>query len=125
MRPERLYLLDIVAAAEAISRFLHDVEPEQFMRDELRQSAVLQKLIVIGEAAARLPKDFTQAHPEIPWGDIAGFRNIAVHEYFAVDWRIVWVTATQDVPMLRQAIARLLEREFPNETSNTDSKKEV
>lgn len=117
MRPERLYLLDIVEAAEAIARFLQGVEPEQFVRDELRQSAVLQKLIVIGEAAARLPKDFTQAHPEIPWGDIAGFRNIAVHEYFAVDWRIVWVTATQDVPMLRQTIACLLEREFPNETS--------
>ncbi|MBC7238103.1 MAG: DUF86 domain-containing protein [Chloroflexi bacterium] len=52
MRPERLCLLDIVEAADAIARFLHGVDRSQFMDDELRQSAVLQKLIVIGEAVA-------------------------------------------------------------------------
>lgn len=109
MRPERLYLADIVEAADAIGRFLEGISREAFMQDELRQSAVLQKLIVIGEAAARLPRAFTEQHPEIPWPDIVAFRNIAVHEYFAVDWRIVWVTATQDVPLLRQQIAALLE----------------
>lgn len=109
MRPERLYLADIVEAADAIGRFLEGISQEAFMRDELRQSAVLHKLILIGEAAARLPRTFTEQHPEIPWPDIVAFRNIAVHEYFAVDWRIVWVTATQDVPLLRQQIAAVLE----------------
>jgi len=61
-----------------------------------------KKLIVIGEAAARLPRSFTERHPEIEWVDIVAFRNIAVHEYFAVDWKIVWVTATEDVPLLRE-----------------------
>ncbi|WP_322494620.1 DUF86 domain-containing protein [Chloroflexus sp.] len=68
----------------------------------------MQKLIVIGEAAARLPKAFTDKHPGIPWPDIVGFRNIAVHAYFSVDWRIVWITATQDVPLLHQQIANTL-----------------
>jgi len=85
MRPERLYLLDIVEAADAIQRFLLDVDTEEsFYEDELRQSAVLQKLIVIGEAAARLPVEFKQQHPEVEWNDIAAFRNIAVHAYFTV-----------------------------------------
>ncbi|MCX8156713.1 MAG: DUF86 domain-containing protein [Verrucomicrobiae bacterium] len=57
----------------------------------------------------RLPKAFTERHAGIPWPDIVAFRNIAVHEYFAVDWRILWVTATQEVPLLRSQIARLLE----------------
>ncbi|MDW8382528.1 MAG: DUF86 domain-containing protein [Verrucomicrobiota bacterium] len=109
MRPERLYLNDILAAADAIARFVRGVSEVEFMQDELRQSAVLQKPIVIGEAAARLPRTFTERHPGIPWPDIVAFRNIAVHEYFAVDWRIVWVTATQEVPLLRSQIARLLE----------------
>lgn len=109
MRPERLYLEDILQAADAIERFLSGISESDFEHDELRQSAVLQKLIVIGEAAARLPKDFTERHPQIPWPDIVAFRNIAVHEYFAIDWRIVWVTATQDVPFLRKQIAPLLE----------------
>lgn len=85
MRPERLYLTDILLAAEAIERFLRGMSQSDFMQDELRQSAVLQKLIVIGEAAARLPKSFTERQPEIPWADIVAFRNIAVQEYFAVD----------------------------------------
>lgn len=74
---------------------------------------MLQKLIVIGEAAARLPRAFTEQHPEIPWPDIVAFRNIAVHEYFAVDWHIVWVTAAQEVPLLRQQIVALLEKSGP------------
>jgi uncharacterized protein with HEPN domain len=54
MRPEKLYLTDIVEAADAIRRFVTEIDRDGFLRDELRQSAVLQKLIVIGEAAARL-----------------------------------------------------------------------
>ncbi len=66
MRPEKLYLTDIV------------------------------------EAASRLPKEFTSRFPEIPWVDIIAIRNIAVHEYFAIRWEIVWVTATEEVPALKE-----------------------
>jgi uncharacterized protein with HEPN domain len=108
MRPEKLYLTDIVEAADAIERFCEDVSLEQVLNDEMRQAAILQKLIVIGEAATRLSDEFHQQHKEIPWIDIAGFRNIAVHEYFAVEWNIVWETAIHDVPVLRKQIAELL-----------------
>ena len=108
MRREELYLADILEATGAIGDFLEGVEPEDFAGDDLRRSAVLQKLVVIGEAAARLPTEFKQAHPTVEWADIIGFRNIAVHEYFAVDWSIVWVTATSDVPSLRLEISRIL-----------------
>ena len=111
MRPERLYLSDIVEAAEAIQRFLLDVDTEEsFYEDELRQSAVLQKLIVIGEAAARLPDEFKKQHPEVEWNDIAAFRNIAVHAYFSIAWSIVWETAMGDVPRLRRQIVELLKQ---------------
>ncbi|WP_058868317.1 DUF86 domain-containing protein [Chloracidobacterium thermophilum] len=108
MRPERLYLHDILDACDAVERFLRRTDETAFMQDELIQSAVLQKLIVIGEAAARLPQSFTEQHPEIEWSDMVAFRNIAVHAYFAVDWSIVWVTATGDVPLLRGKIKALL-----------------
>ncbi|MBX3001257.1 MAG: DUF86 domain-containing protein [Caldilineaceae bacterium] len=90
MRPDRLYLTDIIDATDAIQRFLVDVSDEDcFLVDELRQAAVLQKLIVIGEAAARLSVETKQRYSSIEWQDIAGFRNIAVHAYFSVDWSIV------------------------------------
>jgi uncharacterized protein with HEPN domain len=112
MRPEKLYLTDIVEAADAIQRFCTGRNYEDFLNDEMCQSAVLQKLIVIGEAAARLSVEFQAAHSDLDWPDIVGFRNFAVHEYFAVKWDIVWVTAIQDVPALRQQIVRILYDEF-------------
>ena len=115
MRPEKLYLLDIVEAADAIQRFCALVDEGEFLLDELRQSAVLQKLIVIGEAAAHLPGEFRKKHNDIEWEDIVGFRNIAVHEYFAVLWQIVWNTAAQDVPDLRIRIAQILANEYQGE----------
>ncbi len=108
MRPEILNLTDIVEAADAIGRFVDDVEKEDFLRDELRQSAVLQKLTVIGEAAARLSEEFRNRHPVVPWPRVIGLRNVAVHEYFSVNWEIIWVTATLNVPLLREQVAAML-----------------
>ncbi|MBN1812743.1 MAG: DUF86 domain-containing protein [Anaerolineae bacterium] len=115
MRPDVLYLRDIIEAAEAIGRFIAGMGREKFVKDELRQAGVLQKLIVIGEAAAHLSKEFRALHPEIEWADIVGFRNIAVHEYFGVSWRIVWVTATNDVPDLHARISRILSEEYADD----------
>ncbi len=86
MRPEQLYLLDIVEAAEKIQRFLSTCDQQIFLDNEILQSAILQKLMVIGEAASRLPRPFRERHPEVPWSDVVAFRNIAIHEYFAIDW---------------------------------------
>lgn len=115
MRLEKLYLLDIIEAADAIQRFCEPVDESEFLSDELRQSAVLQKLIVIGEAAAHLSGEFRQKYHAIEWEDIVGFRNIVVHQYFAVLWQIVWNTALHDVPDLRLKITQILEEEYQGE----------
>lgn len=114
MRPEKLYLTDIVEAAQSIEKFLMGQDFSEFEQNEMMHSAVLQKLTVIGEAAAHLPKEFTERFPDIPWMDIVGFRNIAVHEYFAVRWDIVWVAATEEVPVLRGQVEMILQDEFQN-----------
>jgi uncharacterized protein with HEPN domain len=112
MRPERLSLTDIVEAADAVAGFIGGLARESFEGNDLLRSAVLHKLMLIGEAAARLPAEFKSRHPEVPWSDVVAFRNIAVHEYFAVDWVIVWNAATIDAPGLRRLVAAILEREF-------------
>jgi uncharacterized protein with HEPN domain len=110
MRPDDLYLRDMLAAAAAIDRFLKGVEPRRFLDDELLQSAVLQKLTVIGEAAARVSPELRMAHPEIEWQLAASLRNIVVHAYFSVDWSIIWQTALKDVPALASKVAPILGR---------------
>jgi uncharacterized protein with HEPN domain len=96
MRREKLYLDDIVQAAKDIEEFLNGVPEVTFLKNNLLRSGVLNKLTIIGEAAARLGKDFKTAHSDVPWEDIVAFRNIAVHAYFAVNWSLVWEAATQD-----------------------------
>jgi uncharacterized protein with HEPN domain len=113
MRREKLYLADIVQATKEIQKFLVGVTKESFLENDLLRSAVLNKLTIIGEAAARLEKDFKAAHPDVPWQEIVAFRNIAVHAYFAVNWSIVWTAATKNTPVLQHKVAEILAREFP------------
>jgi len=101
-----------VEAARSIEKFIKGADLDEFEENEMMNSAVLQKLTVIGEAASKLPKEFTKRFPEIPWKDIIGFRTIAVHEYFAVRWNIVWVAASEEAPALREQIEKILQNEF-------------
>ena len=118
MRREELYLRDIVEAADAIARFIEGAPRAKFLRNDLLRSAVLQKLTIVGEAAARLPGSFRKSHPAVEWADVAAFRGLAVHAYFAVDWTIVWTTAIDDAPRIRQAVADILAAEFAAEPSD-------
>jgi uncharacterized protein with HEPN domain len=113
MRREDLYLYDIVEAADAIAGFVVGISPEQFANNDLIRSAVLQKLLIVGESAARLSDDFKSTKADIPWREIVGFRNIAIHAYFSVDWQIVWKAATVNAPLLRERIAHVLAVQYP------------
>jgi uncharacterized protein with HEPN domain len=108
MRSDLLYLADIVEACEAVSTFVHGRDEASFAKDDLVRSAVLFKLVVVGEATSKVSQALRTAHPEVPWLDIVAFRNFAVHTYFGVDWSIVWTTATDDVPTLLKAIAPIV-----------------
>ncbi len=108
MRHERLYLGDIVEAADHVTEFIADCGRAGFDESELIRSAVARKLTIIGEAAAHVSRSVRAAHPEAPRVDIIAFRNFLVHDYFGIDWQVVWKAATLDVPILRPQIAAIL-----------------
>lgn len=114
MPREELYLQDVIESAAAVERFLNGVQKDEFLADEILQNAVLLKLIITGEAAARISKELKERHPEVEWGAIVGFRNIAVHAYFSVQWEIVWKTATTHLKTTRKQISKILRDEFPD-----------
>lgn len=112
MRAEVLYLCDMVEAIDSIDSFIHEVSWEEFKENEILKNAVLLKLLIIGEAASRLSSEFKDIYPNIPWKDIVGFRNIAIHSYFSVKWEIVWETATEDIAELQNSIMHILRNEY-------------
>jgi uncharacterized protein with HEPN domain len=113
MRPDRVYLIDIVEAADRVEVHLGGRDRDRFLADITRQAAVLHELTVIGEATSRLSETIRQAHPGTPWAKIVAFRNVVVHEYFGLNWEIIWNTATELVPELRRQVATILASEFP------------
>jgi uncharacterized protein with HEPN domain len=84
------------------------MESEQFLLSELVRSAVVQKLAIIGEAAARISPGLKSRQPQIPWPQVVAFRNILVHAYFGIDWDEVWQVARSRCPSLREQIAKIL-----------------
>jgi uncharacterized protein with HEPN domain len=113
MRHETLYLEDIRDAADSITRFIAGFDGEATLREsDVVSSAVVHKLAVIGEASARLSAELKARHPEIAWAEIVAFRNILVHAYFGIDWSVVWLAASTEVPALRMQVAAILETEF-------------
>ncbi|MDO8585726.1 MAG: DUF86 domain-containing protein [Armatimonadota bacterium] len=108
MRREALYLADMLEACDDLSEFVEMTSLQDLPLNKLVRSAILQQLMVIGEAAARLPKEFRDKHSDVEWARISSFRNRIVHGYFQVDWSLVWVAATEEVPVLRQRIAEII-----------------
>ncbi len=107
MRDPKERLRDILDAIVRIERYAARGR-EAFEQDELIQVWIFHHLQIIGEAAARLGRDFHDAHPEVPWPQIVAMRNVLVHEYFGIDLNEVWKTIERDLPRLKRAVAELL-----------------
>ena len=108
MRSPQERLLDILEAIARIERYVA-LGKARFLEDELIQVWMIHHLERIGEAVARLGREFHEAHPQVPWREMVAMRNLLVHEYFSVDLEEVWETAVRDLPLLKAQIQTLLE----------------
>ena len=71
--------------------------------------AVVYNIMIIGEAANLLTKDFREKHPEVPWRDIVDMRNALVHGYITTNANLIWDTYTNDLPLLKRQITQYIE----------------
>ncbi|RYC68752.1 MULTISPECIES: HepT-like ribonuclease domain-containing protein [Spirosoma] len=117
-RSVRYLLYDMLDAIEAIRSFIDGYSFEQFVDDRKTHDAVIRNVQVLGEAANRVPVDFRETHPQIEWLKIIRSRHILVHDYFGVDYEIVWRIVITHLPPLQLAIEAIFTNEFPDDLEN-------
>jgi uncharacterized protein with HEPN domain len=103
MADDLMYIGHMYDMALRVKRLTAGADRSALDSDEKLQLALVRALQIIGEAAWRTSQPFRLANPSIPWKQIAGFRHRAVHDYFAIDYDIVWQIATAEIdPLIRQ-----------------------
>jgi uncharacterized protein with HEPN domain len=108
MKDDLFYIENILQSIDRIQSYISDKDQESFVDDFITQDAVVRQLEIIGEATKRVSKDFRNNYPDIPWADMAGMRDVLIHDYIDVDLEIVWKTASDSIPILKTLLEKLV-----------------
>ena len=107
MKDDRLYLEHILEATRKIRAYSAGGR-EDFMRNTMVQDAILRNFEVIGEAAKQLSEQARAKRPDVPWSDVARFRDILIHHYMGVDLKRVWNVIASNLAVLHDAVEEML-----------------
>lgn len=99
------YRTDILEAIEKIHLSASGMNYQDFVKDADTFDACVRRLEIIGEAVKRLSPEFKAKFPGVPWKEIAGFRDKAIHDYASLNIAVVWETIKTDLPELQKALS--------------------
>ena len=99
-RDNFLLLEDMLESALKILKYTNGLNYEKFLNDEKTVDAVIRNFEIIGEAANRIDTEFKMNNSHLEWKRIRGFRNRVVHDYFGIDYEIVWSIIESDLEKL-------------------------
>ncbi|HOP00396.1 MAG TPA: DUF86 domain-containing protein [Bacteroidales bacterium] len=108
MKDDLFYIENILQSRSRIQLYISSKDYATFVGDFIVQDAVVRQLEIIGKATKKITKDFRNNNPEIPWADMAGMRDILIHDYIDVDLDIVWKTASESIPKLKALLEKLV-----------------
>lgn len=104
-------LIDIQLAINRSMEFVAGMDYDAFLADSKTRWAVCCQVMVVGEAATRFSKEFRDANPHVPWGEMIGMRNRLIHGYDEIKWKKLWDTVVENMPKLKAAIEPLIPKE--------------
>lgn len=108
MKDDRLYLIHIGECLDRIEQYTASGEAD-YKNSTLIQDAVIRNLQTLAESSQRVSEALKASHPDVPWRDIAGFRNVLVHQYLGVDLDYVWRVVEDDLPELKKRVDAILQ----------------
>ncbi len=101
-------LLDIYQAGQRAVSYAEGLTRSGLEVDGMRVSAILYQVLIIGEATKRLSQELRDEHPEIPWNNMAGMRDIVAHHYDEIDFDVLWNVLQYGIPDMLRKIQPLL-----------------
>lgn len=108
MKDDKFYLIHIIESITNIEAYVEPGELE-FFKSKLIQDAVIRNLEIIGEATKKVSNELKQKEIEIPWREMAGLRDVLLHDYFGVDLDIVWNVVKKELPNIHILIKKIIE----------------
>lgn len=107
-RKLELYIGDIIEAIKRIEKYAKNLSFGNFSKDQKTIDAVVRNFEIIGEASKNIPQEIKKQYSQIPWASMKGIRNKLIHEYFGVNFEILWKTIKEDLPPLKEKILKIL-----------------
>ncbi len=122
MRADQEWLQDILHNADLVASFVDSTDRKAFLKDSMRSMATAKGVENIGEAVKNISQQLKDRYPAVDWTGPARMRDRTAHGYWAINFGIIWETATQEIPVLRAQLAQILAQEFgsPDETTARD-----
>ncbi|HDP69886.1 MAG TPA: DUF86 domain-containing protein [Actinobacteria bacterium] len=105
----REYICHILDEIDYILTQISNTDFDSFLKDATLKRAFVRSIEIIGEASKKIPEDVKTRQPDIEWRKVTGMRDRLIHNYFGVDYTIVWDVATTKLPDLREKLQELLE----------------
>lgn len=99
-----MYIADIIDAIDHIQSYCKDISEEMFSQNILLQDAVIRRVQIIGEAAAKIPDIVRKQYPKVAWKQIVAQRNLIIHDYATVRPHEVWMVIKKDLPVLKSQL---------------------
>ena len=105
MKNDKVYIDQMLDSIRKIELFVSGIDKANFFENSLVQSAVIMQLTLIGEVSKKVSSD-TKEKINLPWKEIAGFRDKAIHNYFDINLEVVWDTIIIDLPPLKEGLQK-------------------
>ena len=101
-------LVDIYRAGQNVVKFSAGLKREDLELHDVNTSGILFQIMIIGEATKRLSSEFREQHPNLPWSDMAGMRDVLAHQYDRLDFDLMWKVIRKSIPEMLKKIEPLL-----------------